>query len=279
MHDDIVQLRACSRNEDGFALHRQRDPIGGTGVHDTTYVPGRRSAEVDGTIVYDPFAPVARRSSRLAQPADLTGQSQRARRASILAAIRSLLTESGCESVTVRRISQLSGFAVQTIYNLVGPRDQAITEAISEYSLFVGRTARPRADDPSAVLGIVSRWVDAIRSQPDFCRQANLIFFTESRNIYYTFRDRQLRGMRNFLKRQQDCGIIRADVKVCELAEHLVLLSSALWLEWSDRPFSLELLHHKLCSGCSSLLTDKVAPQHRAAIADWESAVSKLNPQ
>jgi AcrR family transcriptional regulator len=238
-------------------------------------VPGLRSAEADA--VYDPFAPIARRPGRLAQAAECTGHGQRARRATILATIRTLLTESGCESVTVRRISQVSGFAVQTIYNLVGPRDQAITEAISEYSLFVGRTARPRADDPSAVFGIVNRWVDAIHAQPDFCRQANLIFFTESRGIYYTFRDRQLRGMRNFLKRQQDCGIIRADVNIADVAEQLVLLSSALWLEWSDRPFPLEVLHHKLCSGCANILADKVAPQYRSVIADWEAATKKCN--
>jgi AcrR family transcriptional regulator len=244
-------------------------------VREPIHVPGLRPGEPDGRVIYDPFAPIARRSSRQTPAAEFTGHSQRARRAAILAAIRSLLTESGCESVTVRRISQVSGYAVQTIYNLVGPRDQAITEAISEYSLFVGRTARPRADDPVAVMGIIHRWVDAIRAQPEFCRQANLIFFTDSRSIYYTFRDRQLRGMRNFLKRQQECGIIRADVNVVDLAECLVLLSSALWLEWSDRPFPLELLEHKLCSGCSSILTDKVAPQYRALVADWQNTLRR----
>lgn len=226
--------------------------------------------------VYDPFLPIGHRLSKFPQAGVVTRQSQRARRSRILAAIRRLLTESGCGSVTVRRIATQSGYAVQTIYNLVGPRDQAISEAISEYSLFVGRTARPRDEDPTAVLGIVSSWLNAIRSQPEFCRQTNLIFFTASRSIYYKFRDRQLRGMRNFLKRQQDCGVIRPSVNTRELGEQLVLLSSALWIEWSDRPFSLELLYDKLCSGCAGLLADKCEPQHRPVISDWlDAAVNR----
>lgn len=241
-------------------------------MHSTHPVSSLRLTNFDNPIMFDPFDPIAYRPGKLPQAAVVTRQSQRARRSKILASIRLLLTESGCESVTVRRIAKLSGYAVQTIYNLVGPREQAICEAISEYSLFVGRAARPRAEDPNAVLGIVSSWLDAIRTQPEFCRQTNMIFFTDSRSIYYKFRDRQLRGMRNFLKRQQDCGIVRADVNVRDLAEQLVLLSSALWLEWSDRPFSLDVLYYKLCSGCSSLLADKFEPQHRLAIADWQEA-------
>jgi AcrR family transcriptional regulator len=201
--------------------------------------------------------------------------SQRVRRSHILATVRRLLTEQGCDNVTVRGMAEASGYAVQTIYNLVGPRDQAISEAISEYSLFVGRTARPQADDPRALFAIIDRWMDAIEATPEFARQANLIFFTESRSIYYKFRDRQLRGMRSLLKRQQAVGIITPGTDTKELAEQLVLLSSALCLEWSDRPFPLEALHHRIASGCANLLASKLAPEHRANLADWASATRR----
>src|SRR5215207_950390 len=58
-----------------------------------------------------------------------SGRSQTQRRAVILAAIRQLLVEDGYKGVTVRRIAELSQFVVQTVYNLVGPRDHAIVEA------------------------------------------------------------------------------------------------------------------------------------------------------
>ncbi len=41
----------------------------------------------------------------------------------ILAAIRRLLIDEGYDGITVRRIAEASGHAVQTICNLVGPRD------------------------------------------------------------------------------------------------------------------------------------------------------------
>jgi AcrR family transcriptional regulator len=216
-------------------------------------------------IRYDPYEPIIHRKA--AAKARGSRPSQRIRRSTILATIRSLLTKVGCDDVTVRDIAEASGCAVQSIYNLVGPRDQAISDAISEYSLFVGRTATPRADDPKALISIVNRWIYAINAHPEFVRQSNLIFFSDSRSIYYTFRDRQLIGMRQLLDRQRDRGVIVANADIRTLAEHLVLLSSSLFLEWSDRPFPLELLHQKLSSGCSNLLADKLTPHYRAAAA------------
>ena len=218
---------------------------------------------------YDPFAPISPHLGRHADRKAVTRSLQRLRRSEILATIRRLLTERGCEHVTMRGLAEASGYAVQTIYNLVGPRNQAISEAISEYSLYVGRTASPRPEDPRALFSIISSWLDAIEAEPEFCRQTNLIFFTPSRSIYYKFRDQQLKGMRNLLRRQQTSGIFRPGIDVDSLAEHLVLLSSALWLEWSDRPFSIADLQFKLFSGFSNLLLDKVADDYRPLIEGW----------
>jgi hypothetical protein len=73
----------------------------------------------------------------------------------ILAAIRCLLVDEGHEGITVRRIAEGSGHAVQTIYNLVGPRDRAITEAISEYSQYVRLTAMASTEDPYALVAMI----------------------------------------------------------------------------------------------------------------------------
>lgn len=216
---------------------------------------------------YDPFNPIDYRAARADRPAHGIRHNQRLRRSHILAAIRRLLTENGCESVTVRRVAETSGYAVQTIYNLVGPRDEAITEAISEYSLFVGRTASPSPDDPRAVFSIIDCWHESSRMLPEFCRQTNLIFFTESRSIYYDFRDRQLKGMRRLLKRQQTSGIIEDWVDTSGLAEQIVLLAGGIWLEWADRPFPLETLHYKLRSACAKLLASEVTGQYRPLLA------------
>jgi AcrR family transcriptional regulator len=209
--------------------------------------------------LYDPLRPILHHRSAPAAPASVGRQNQRLRRSQILAVIRRLLMERGFEGVTVRRVAEVSGHAVQTIYSLVGPRNYAIIDAIGEYTRFVGRTATPRADDPRAVIGIVDRWMQSIEMNPEFCRQVSLIFFTEARGVFYTFRDQQLLCMIGLLRRQQRCGVLHAAVNVRDLAEQLVLLSSALCLEWSDRPFPLERLHARLRSGCENLLAGAAA--------------------
>src|SRR4029078_9319178 len=84
---------------------------------------------------------------------------------------------------------------------------------------------------------------------PEFVRQSNILFFTASRPIYYRFRDRQIRGLYNLLRRQKGCGIIREDVDLHMLAERLGLFASAMCVDWADRPFPLEVLREKLCGG------------------------------
>lgn len=211
-------------------------------------------------VVYEPGRPIKPYVPRQPGQTATSRQNQRQRRSLILATIRALLEEEGYDGVTVRRIAERSGHAVQTIYNLVGPRDQAIVEAIGEYTRYVGRSAQPDPEDPDAVVEIIDRWVASVEAAPEFCRQVSLIFFTPSRHIFYSFRDRELKGMQGLLARQQKCGILRADANIRDLAEQLVLFASALCVEWSDRPFALEQLHRRLCSGYANLLAGALGP-------------------
>ncbi|RYG24859.1 MAG: TetR/AcrR family transcriptional regulator, partial [Burkholderiales bacterium] len=95
---------------------------------------------------------------------------QETRRAQILAAIRRLLVQFEFDDVTVRRIAEASGYSVQTLYNLVGPRDQAISEAISQYLGMVGQSAIERAEDPFALITFVDGLMESIGAYPKFTR-------------------------------------------------------------------------------------------------------------
>jgi AcrR family transcriptional regulator len=207
---------------------------------------------------FDPFMPITTRAGGVELASLDTGVAQRIRRSQIFATIRHHLTERGLKGVTVRGVTEACGHAVQTFYNLVGPRDRAIIDAVSEYTRFVGRAARIQPDDPHALMKIINRWLESIVSQPEFCRQVSLIFFTDQRSIYYEFRDGQLYCMARLMADQQRAGVVRGDVNVRDLAEQLVLLSSALCLEWSDRPFPIEQLHFRLRAGFESLLASQL---------------------
>jgi len=216
--------------------------------------------------LYDPWRPIAPGAGK---PEALVGgarRSQRVRRSEILATIRRLLTEVGCQDLTVRGIADGSGYAIQTVYNLVGPRNQAIAEAINEYSIFVGRMASPALDNPLALPSITRMWVDVQAIRPEFTRQCKLIFFSPARVIYYRLRDRQFRGMVKLLRQQQKSGILKDGFDASALAEILVLFSTSMWLEWADRPFPLETLRNKLNHGYFSILADKLTSDHRELV-------------
>lgn len=223
-------------------------------------VPLRSAASGTRADLYDPSRPIMHHRGRFPEAASGSRYNQRSRRSQILAAIRQLLTEHGIVGVTVRKIAEASGHAVQTIYSLVGPRDEAIIQAINEYVRYVGRTTEPQLNDPYAVMGIADGWVQSIKATPEFCRQVSLIFFTEGRGVFYTLRDQQLTRMCGLLTKQQRCGVLKAEVNVRDLAEQLVLLSTGLCLEWSDRPFPVEQLHRRLFSGYRGLLASTTHP-------------------
>lgn len=215
---------------------------------------------------FDPFLPITTRAGGVELTSLETRVAQRMRRSQILATIRRHLTERGLEGVTVRGVTESCGHAVQTFYNLVGPRERAIIDAVSEYTRYVGRAAQIQPSDPYAIIKIINCWLKSIDAQPEFCRQVSLIFFSDARSIYYEFRDGQLFCMTRLLADQQRAGVMRSDVNVRDLAEQLVLLSSALCLEWSDRPFPIEQLHSRLRSGFECLLANKLADDVREQI-------------
>jgi len=147
-------------------------------------------------------------------------------------------------------------------------------EAISEYTRYVGRTARHDPADPGAMLEIIHRWMQSIEATPQFCRQVSLIFFSDLRDVFYVIRDRQRKGISGFLVRQQKRGVLRADTNIGDLADQLVLLTSALCIEWSDRPFPTERLHRLLCVGYANLLDPAINPGSRRL---WALARTRLN--
>lgn len=205
-------------------------------------------------VILDPTRPIVRPDLVESGPGQAPAFNQRYRRSTILASIRQLLAEDGLEGVTVRRIAERSGHAVQTIYNLVGPRDLAITEAISEYSQYVNLTAAPDPCDPDGPAAIVGRELASIRINPDFCRNVCLIFFSSSRAIFYDFRDRQVKALHRFLLQQQRSGVLRRDVNTHSLAEQIMFFNGALMTDWADGRGSFEAMCEKVYDGYENMM-------------------------
>jgi len=94
------------------------------------------------------------------------------RRARIHAVIRQLLSEAGIRKVTLRRIAEESGFAVQTVYNLAGPRHVAIRDAISDMRSQVAAIAAVDVRDPLALPQIVAVWFEEVAPGRNSCARS-----------------------------------------------------------------------------------------------------------
>jgi AcrR family transcriptional regulator len=216
----------------------------------------------DADTLFDPKRPVLAIPGQLSPPSkSMARQSQRYRRALILAAIRKLLIEEGYKGVTVRRIAELSGFVVQTVYNLVGPRDHAIVEAIADYTAHIGQIAPFSAEDPAAVVRIIEWQGQSVMQAPEFTRQVCLIYFTEGRHIFRDYREKQIRNVHSLLAKQKRIGVLRRDVNCRQLAEELMFFSGVVFVEWADNAFPVDEAMARIVSGYSRILASAVSPR------------------
>lgn len=193
---------------------------------------------------------------------------QRQRRSVILAAIRKLLIEDGYKGVTLRRIASVSGHVVQTVYNLVGPRDHAIVEAIDDYTVFVGSLVPPDSDDPAAMIKSIEWQAQSVMEMPEFTRQVCMIYFTDDRHIFYNYRDRQIRNVQTLLARQKRSGVLRRDVNCRDLARDLMTLSGAIFIDWADGVLPETGLLPRLTSGYGNLLAGAISPRFGGMAAE-----------
>ena len=184
------------------------------------------------------------------------------RRAEILAAIRRLLVRFEYDDVTVRRIAEASGYSVQTLYNLVGPRDQAVSDAISQYLSMVGQSAIDRAGDPFALMTFVDGLVESMGAYPKFTHHTCQIFFSKNRAVFYDFRDRQIADIARLLTEQRRRGVVKADCDIGTTAEQMTFIATGLVLQWVERPFPLETMRLKLTDGFEKLLSHQLVRPH-----------------
>lgn len=198
---------------------------------------------------------------------DRIREDKRYRRSCILAAIRRLLMQRGAKGVTIREIATHSGYSVQTLYNLVGSQKVAIQDALAEYSQHVMQESVANLDDPCALFAILDTWLETIEHLPQYCVQSTQVYYSKAtRELYYKNRQCHSQVMTKLLQQQVRYGIIRADVNIEELAEQLILFSSASCLEWADGTISFDRLRIRLHSVFASLIANKVAPQYREVI-------------
>lgn len=91
-----------------------------------------------------------------------------------------MIGEEGVDAVTLRRVASICELSPQTVYNLMGPRDEVIKSAIDEYHTATFSAAHKLTTYPHYLLALTDIvWAQAVHSA-GFIKSVNACYFGSS---------------------------------------------------------------------------------------------------
>ncbi|HKT73849.1 MAG TPA: TetR/AcrR family transcriptional regulator [Steroidobacteraceae bacterium] len=141
----------------------------------------------------DPYARLSSSAQRASCGESKTRLRQRLLASQIRAATRCLIGQGGVNEVTLRRIARQCDLSPQTIYNLVGTRDEVVAAAISEYHAATFSAAHNLTKHPHFLMALADvTWAQSVVSA-DFIRKLNACYFESSSPVRAAIRTQSTR--------------------------------------------------------------------------------------
>lgn len=202
----------------------------------------------------DPFAPI------LPDSAGMAGvlSRQRQRRAEILAKTRRLIATERFEQVTLRRVAEECGVAVQTIRNSFGRRDELIVAAVNEHTTAIWQDLDCRLPARRALIEFSGVIHHCAIHAPGFLRGTLALAFSHNASLLALQRHAAAYKLR-LLKRMAAEEPLRPGVRLDMLTDQLTGLDTILMYQWAQGgdnaalfchiAASHELLLHGACIG------------------------------
>lgn len=204
---------------------------------------------------------------RCTNGASLPRFAQRMRRAKILAVVRHLLAEGGWAAITIKRVADLAGLANQTVYNLVGGREELVAAAISEYILALSKYAEERAYYPNPLLSLADCYWQAANNYPDYIRAASLVCEGDIANLCHLARSQQEGLFRSFFLKSTGSSSAR----VSGIFRHVATLTAVTTVDWAKGELNDKELRSELAS-CQAVLASSAMDTSLAdQCVEWAS--------
>ena len=209
-------------------------------------------------LVPDPHAPMVDDAGDL--PPQRRVVKQRLCRSVILSRTRRLVAEQGLDNVHMQTVADRSGVSVQTVYNLVGNRQDLISAAATEWVVFMARkaaTVAPAHDLNTTFTTMELFWAAAIGQRP---YAGNLVHsrahdgflqrpFLHTTRLVIASQLRDLRGR----------GALVRWAEVPTLSDALARAAHNCISGWLDEPYDEGRFHAALVTSCGLLLRGAVA--------------------
>lgn len=197
------------------------------------------------------------------------------RRAAILATVRHMICELGCDQVKMRTLAHRSEVTPPTIYSLVGGRHEVLRDALHEGLCAKFSLAKRRAEieNINPVLAFISCKIDAIENYPSYyknvARGARLSQLDASTVLGI---DRAItQWIHRQLKIMERAGQIKSPQHISLDAAAAVVarqLSNAV-MNWSSGSVSWPTVRSELIAGASLAMLALVTQAEQARIEAW----------
>ena len=209
-------------------------------------------------LVPDPKAPFL--DAKLAGSSQRRVANQRLSRSVILSRTRQLVFERGLDDVHMNEVAERSGVSVQTVYNLVGNRQEMISSATNEWLVSMSRNAEQLccANDLNVSFTMMELFWAASINQHVYAnklvqsRAHDRFLERSSVHVAKQLIAEQLRDLRA-------AGKIVRWVSVPVLAEALALSAQACINAWIAHPYDESRFHSALVNSCGLTLRGALA--------------------
>jgi AcrR family transcriptional regulator len=195
---------------------------------------------------------------------------QRMRRARILAGARTLIASGGVENVKIRALSEISDLSIQTIYNLVGNREDVIEAAVVEHVWTVTRNSKGITDGyPNVLLALSDTLWANLFANSDYYRGATLGCSYKNFQLYKNVRKRTAIGLQRLLSRHYGDVAKSKRIDLVTLAADITSLVSAIALEWAEGLIPDAHVRYRLACAYGRFVVLLCSDDERSAIYLW----------
>jgi AcrR family transcriptional regulator len=204
-------------------------------------------------------------------------QRQRQREAEILRQARILVGQSGHSAFSIRKVADNCGLAPQTVYNLVGDREQLLEAAIGQHVSAMIAAARLLEGPPTFFLAFAEvLWGHALKN-PTYVKTV-----TRGQLGIRSIPARSVKAIltgafQSELAQLANSGALRKNVDIVFLAERMLSLLLTTAIGWVEAGRDTTALRQQLVAGLGLLLLGAMKASARGPIEEWTDAVQTLS--
>ncbi len=226
------------------------------------------------TRVPDPFADLTSYVDRARTERPVRWASSVRRRSKILASARLFMSQHAFDKVKLQSLAQDCGVSIQTIYNLIGNREQMLHASAAQWVFAIaadGRKLAVESDFNSTFVILAMFWSSAFVHR-DYVRSAAHFTVYDGAPLRQPFYDAGNAAFLEDLTRLQGLGMVRGGVDLKCLARQLNVSANSTICQWVIEHYDANEFGRELLNGPGLMLAGALMGEEAVRLErtmDW----------